>query len=73
MTVRIWNKTDTQATIKRLREAGYIVAKSPAGTYRIVDDIINNKEWMHEDGKPLFRAMIGNNGYLVNFHSDLMS
>ena len=68
MSVHMWTKKETQQTIKELRKAGYIIEK-PNGIYKIM---YKGKPWMI-DGKPLFSAMIGMGGYLVNFHERLMS
>lgn len=69
MTTRIWTKKETQSTIKKLREAGYIVSKTSLG-YQIIDD--SGDVWVHQDGKKLFIAMPNNRNYLVTYHKDLM-
>ena len=70
MAVKMWNKRETQSVIKQLRDAGYLVKKAN-GTYKIIDETTDNP-WMIE-GKPLFRAMVGTRGYLVNFHDSLLT
>ncbi len=59
--VRIWSKPETQAFIKRLRSAGYEVAKGNFG-YRLT---IN--------GVALFTAMPGSRGYLCRIDNRLVS
>lgn len=59
--VRVWSKPDTQAFIKRLRAAGYIV-EAHSGKYEI-----------NIDGKNIFRALIGRNSYLVRMNPCLVS
>tara|TARA_R110002051_G_scaffold299601_2_gene366790 strand:- start:171 stop:368 length:198 start_codon:yes stop_codon:yes gene_type:complete len=65
----MWTKKETQQTIKELRKVGYIIEK-PNGIYKIMNE--DGEPWMI-DGKPLFSAMIGMGGYLVNYHERLMS
>ena len=67
MTVKIWTKKETQNLIKQLREFGYDVKKIN-GLYKIYE---GDKVWML-DGKPLFTAMVGNNGYLIQYHDSLI-
>jgi len=69
MTARVWTKTETQRTIKRLRDAGYAISKVH-DMYKILDD--EGEVWKR-DGRDLFCAIPGNRGYLVSFHDDLMS
>tara|TARA_R110002050_G_C8779169_1_gene501098 strand:+ start:445 stop:654 length:210 start_codon:yes stop_codon:yes gene_type:complete len=69
MSVHMWTKKETQQTIKELRKVGYIIEK-PNGIYKIMNE--DGEPWMI-DGKPLFSAMIGMGGYLVNYHERLMS
>tara|TARA_R110002126_G_scaffold1100_1_gene6662 strand:+ start:1020 stop:1235 length:216 start_codon:yes stop_codon:yes gene_type:complete len=71
MSVKMWTKKETQATIRELRKAGYVIEK-PNGIYKIMSRKYKGKPWMI-DGKPLFSAMIGMGGYLVNYHERLMS
>ena len=75
MSVKMWTKKETQETIKELRKAGYVIEK-PNGIYKIMRIASRGNEkgtpWMI-DGKPLFSAMIGMGGYLVNYHERLMS
>ena len=68
MAVKIWTKKETQSTIKQLRAAGYDVAKVN-DMYKIRDD--NGEVWKL-DGQDLFCALVGNGGYLVSYHDDLM-
>ena len=68
MTSRMWTKPETQRTIKRLRAAGYNVAKVNE-MYKILDD--DGEVWTR-DGRALFSAMAGGRGYLVSYHPDLM-
>ena len=65
----VWTKKETQSTIKALRAAGYNIQKSN-DIYKIIND--NGYTWMRED-KPLFSATLGRNGYLVQYHEDLIS
>lgn len=59
--VRVWSKKDTQAFIKRLREAGYTVERSE-GKYEVNAGKTN-----------LFRALIGSRGYLVRIDESLVT
>ena len=68
MTTRMWTKKETQNTIKQLRTAGFDVAKTSLG-YQIMNE--QGEVWI-KDKKPLFTAMPGNYGYLINYHKDLM-
>lgn len=70
MTTKMWTKKETQATIKGLRKAGYVVQKFD-NIYKIMGGY-NAKPWLI-DGKPLFSAMMGMGGYLVNYHDSLFS
>ena len=67
MSVHMWTKKETQMTISSQRNNGYIIKKLD-GIYHAIDE--NGKPWMIE-GKPLFSAMVGNRGYLVNLHEIL--
>lgn len=55
-TTRMWNKAQTQETIKALRAAGYKVEKDTSGIYRLIFDDIE-----------LFVAMPGTRGYLISY------
>ena len=61
MISRIWNKQQTQATIKALRAGGYEVAKMPSGYSIVIGDTT------------IFKAMVGSNGYLVRYDENLFS
>ena len=61
MTSRIWTKTQTQSTLKSLREAGYNVVKIDSGYSLTVNDEI------------LFKAMLGSDGYLVRYNDNLFA
>jgi hypothetical protein len=67
MSVHIWNKKDTQMVIRTMRKAGYDIRKID-GIYQTYD---SGKIWL-VNGKPLFSAMPGNNGYLVNFNQQVL-
>ena len=69
MSVHMWTKKETQQTIKELRKAGYIIEK-PNGIYKIIDE--DGEPWVDIEGKPLFSAMLGMRGYLVNFNAKLL-
>ena len=59
MTSRIWNKKDTQGTLKELRHAGFIVNKINMGYEAF-------------DGEELvLKAMLGFGGYLVRYENRL--
>ena len=60
MITRIVSKKETQKMIKALRDAGFPVQKLDAG-YQLVT----------KDDVTLFKAMNGNNGYLVRMVEDL--
>ena len=61
MLSRIWTKTQTQTTIKQLRKSGYIVSKLNSGYECMLDD------------KIIFKAMNGQNGYLVRYEESLFN
>lgn len=61
--VKVWSKPDTQAFIKRLRDAGYTVARVPNGYvchHAISPDRTNL----------VFKAMNGSRGYLCQINAD---
>jgi hypothetical protein len=62
----MWTKKETQQTIKELRKVGYIIEKRN-GIYKIIDE--DGEPWVDIEGKPLFSAMLGMRGYLVNFNA----
>lgn len=68
MSVHIWNKKDTQMVIRTMRKAGYVIKKIN-NIYQTLDE--NGVPWV-VNGKPLFSAMPGNNGYLVNFNQQVL-
>jgi hypothetical protein len=69
LNTRFWTKKETQETIKDLRAAGYVIQK-PNGIYKIMDE--QGQPWI-KDYKPMFSAMVGMSGYLVQFHDDLFN
>lgn len=62
MVARVVSKRNTQAMIKALRAAGLTVSKINSG-YECIGG--STGELL------LFRAMIGNNGYLIRMREDL--
>jgi len=59
MTSMIMNKRDTQTLLKSIRNAGYEVTKKVSNlptTYEV-----------NLDGKNIFKAMIGQRGYLITY------
>lgn len=59
MTTRVWKKPYTQLVIKQIRRCGHIVRKEPAGYVATT-----------REGKEIFRAMNGHNGYLVRYDDE---
>ena len=72
MTTRVWTKKETQRVIKDLRNAGYLILKLN-GMYKIyqTDDWGEHEVWKR-DGRSVFTAMPGHQGYLVSYHDALM-
>ena len=61
MITRIWNKKQTQQTIKDLRNNGFVVDK------------LDNKYECYEEGKLIFMAMLGTNTYLIRHDEELFT
>ena len=61
MISRVWSKKQTQQTIKDLRTNGYDVEK------------LSNGYEVKLDGNLIFKAMIGNNSYLIRYDANLFS
>lgn len=62
-TAKIWTKPEMQSTLKDLRKAGYFVTKVSAGHYTATLSKSSNV--------CVLEAIVGNNGYLVRYHTGL--
>ena len=67
MTTRIWRKTETQETIKALREAGFAIPPKSNMMYQTEERYKNEQGHM----RPVFSAQEGSDHYLVSFHPEL--
>lgn len=66
MVTRLFSKKQTQAVLKDLKHAGYIVNKEQ-GRYLVYIDEHSNS------GLPVFSAYIGTRGYLVRYDERLLT
>jgi len=62
MATKLMSKQQTQQVIRDLRKAGYTLDKRAHGSYHV---ILNDEE--------IFTALPGSRGYLVSFHSGLLT